>query len=201
MSIPLSTVFGIVGDIISFMLCLTPIPTMIRIHNRKSSEGDHSLTSVIALLSATLWIYYSVISMQGKLLVGVNYMSCVIHISYISFYLFYAPKKEKVLTLKLVLIVDVVLFGALFLLTYFLLHGAKRIEVLGYVCVVYAVCSVGFACGTVQMVICRLKKVFKKHETPDTGGDSVVPQRSGGTGAIVNVEIHKCVCFNLSIND
>ncbi|WZZ39514.1 hypothetical protein YC2023_035773 [Brassica napus] len=98
----LRTVFGILGNIISFLVCLAPIPTFIRIYKRKSSEGYQSIPYVIALFSAMLWIYYAMIKTNVVIMITINAVSLVIQIFYISFYLFYAPKKEKTLTRKVI---------------------------------------------------------------------------------------------------
>jgi len=39
---------------------------------------------------------------------------------------------------KFVLFVDVLGFGAIFVLTYFIIHANKRVQVLGYICMVFA---------------------------------------------------------------
>ncbi|KFK26707.1 hypothetical protein AALP_AA8G282900 [Arabis alpina] len=149
----LVTVFGLLGDIISFFVCLAPIPTFVRIYKRKSSEGYQSIPYVIALFSAMLWIYYALVRKHAVLLITINTFCCVIQIFYISFYLFYAPKKEKTLTVKFVLFVDVFAFGLIFLLTYFLTHGIKRVQVLGYICMVFALCVFVAPLGIIRKVI------------------------------------------------
>ncbi|ESQ43515.1 hypothetical protein EUTSA_v10014273mg [Eutrema salsugineum] len=156
MAIPLAvlaTVFGILGNIISFLVCLAPIPTFIRIYKRKSSEGYQSIPYVIGLFSAMLWIYYAMIKKNVMILITINAVSFVIQIFYIAVYLFYAPKKEKTLTVKLVLFVNVFAFGLIFVLTYFLLHGNKRVTVLGYVCMVFALCVFVAPLGIIRKVI------------------------------------------------
>ncbi|KAL0673683.1 hypothetical protein Bca4012_001664 [Brassica carinata] len=149
----LRTVFGILGNIISFLVCLAPIPTFIRIYKRKSSEGYQSIPYVIALFSAMLWIYYAMIKTNVVIMITINAVSLVIQIFYISFYLFYAPKKEKTLTVKFVLFVDVFASGFIFFLTYFLLHGQKRVQILGYICMVFSLCVFVAPLGIIRKVI------------------------------------------------
>lgn len=78
------------------MSCLYIRPTFVRIYKRKSSEGYQSIPYVIGLFSAMLWIYYAMIKKNAMILITINVISFVMQIFYISFYLFYAPKKEKV---------------------------------------------------------------------------------------------------------
>ncbi|XP_010482380.1 PREDICTED: bidirectional sugar transporter SWEET10-like [Camelina sativa] len=149
----LATVFGILGNIISFFVCLAPIPTFIRIYKRKSSEGYQSVPYVISLFSAMLWLYYAMIKKDAMMLITINSFAFVVQIVYISLYFFYAPKKEKILTVKFVLFVDVFAFGLIFLLTYFLTHGNKRGQVLGYICMVFALSVFVAPLGIIRKVI------------------------------------------------
>ncbi|XP_010442345.1 PREDICTED: bidirectional sugar transporter SWEET10 [Camelina sativa] len=149
----LATVFGILGNIISFFVCLAPIPTFIRIYKRKSSEGYQSVPYVISLFSAMLWLYYAMIKKDAMMLITINSFAFVVQIVYISLYFFYAPKKEKILTVKFVLFVDVFAFGLIFLLTYFLTHGNKRVQVLGYICMVFALSVFVAPLGIIRKVI------------------------------------------------
>ncbi|XP_010442555.1 PREDICTED: bidirectional sugar transporter SWEET10-like isoform X2 [Camelina sativa] len=149
----LATVFGILGNIISFFVCLAPIPTFIRIYKRKSSEGYQSVPYVISLFSAMLWLYYAMIKKDAMMLITINSFAFVVQIVYISLYFFYAPKKEKILTVKCVLFVDVFAFGLIFLLTYFLTHGNKRVQVLGYICMVFSLSVFVAPLGIIRKVI------------------------------------------------
>ncbi|KAL1218815.1 Bidirectional sugar transporter SWEET10 [Cardamine amara subsp. amara] len=149
----LATVFGILGNVISFFVCLSPIPTFVRIYKRKSSEGYQSIPYVIGLFSAMLWIYYAMIKGDAMILITINTFSFFVQIFYISVYLFYAPKKEKTLAVKFVLFVNVFAFGLIFILTYFLTHGHKRVQVLGYICMVFALSVFVAPLGIIRKVI------------------------------------------------
>ncbi|XP_010536596.1 PREDICTED: bidirectional sugar transporter SWEET10 [Tarenaya hassleriana] len=143
MAIPIATlinVFGILGDAISFLVCLAPLPTFYRIYKRKSAEGYQSIPYVIALLSAMLWIYYAMIRKHATLLITINTFCIVIQTFYIVVYMYYAPKKDKILTTKFIFLFNVLGFGAVLLLTLFVTHGDKRVSVVGYVCMVFALC-------------------------------------------------------------
>ncbi|CAN6815567.1 unnamed protein product [Brassica oleracea] len=101
------------------------------------------------------------------IMITINAVSLVIQIFYISFYIFYAPKKEKTLTVKFVLFVDVFAFGFIFFPTYFLLHGQKRVQILGYVCMVFSLCvfvaPLGIIVSTLSYLLIHsfIKTVFK----------------------------------------
>ncbi|KAL6622491.1 hypothetical protein ACP70R_032370 [Stipagrostis hirtigluma subsp. patula] len=136
---PWAFAFGLLGNIISFMTYLAPIPTFYRIYKSKSTEGFQSVPYVVALFSAMLWIYYALIKTNEILLITVNAAGCVIEIVYIAMYFVYAPKKAKLFTAKILLLLNVGVFGLILLLTLLLSAGEQRVISLGWVCVGFAV--------------------------------------------------------------
>ncbi|URD91971.1 Protein RUPTURED POLLEN GRAIN 1 [Musa troglodytarum] len=165
---PWAFTFGILGNIISFMVYLAPLPTFYRVCRRKSTEGFHSVPYVVALFSATLWIFYAFVKTNAGLLITINAVGCVIETAYVLVYFTYAPKAAKVhhtrslnhfmqatdrdssdlkksvfglqmFTAKLVLLVNVGMFGLILLLTLLFAKGAKRVEVLGWICMSFSV--------------------------------------------------------------
>ncbi|CAN6372108.1 unnamed protein product [Urochloa humidicola] len=74
---PLAFTFGLLGNIISFMTYLAPLPTFYRIFKSKSTEGFQSVPYVVALFSSMLWIYYALLKSNEFLLITVNAAGCV----------------------------------------------------------------------------------------------------------------------------
>ncbi|CAL4984518.1 unnamed protein product [Urochloa decumbens] len=136
---PLAFTFGLLGNIISFMTYLAPLPTFYRIFKSKSTEGFQSVPYVVALFSAMLWIYYALLKSNEFLLITVNAAGCVIETIYIVIYLAYAPKKAKLFTAMILLLLNVGVFGLILLLTMLFAAGEKRVVLLGWVCVGFAV--------------------------------------------------------------
>ncbi|CAN6372104.1 unnamed protein product [Urochloa humidicola] len=136
---PLAFTFGLLGNIISFMTYLAPLPTFYRIFKSKSTEGFQSVPYVVALFSSMLWIYYALLKSNEFLLITVNAAGCVIETIYIAIYLTYAPKKAKLFTAMILLLLNVGVFGLILLLTMLLAAGDKRAVLLGWVCVGFAV--------------------------------------------------------------
>ncbi|XP_031277283.1 bidirectional sugar transporter SWEET10-like [Pistacia vera] len=149
-----ATAFGLLGNIISFLVCLAPLPTFYQIYKKKSTEGFQSVPYVIALFSAMLWIYYALLKENAMLLITINTFSCVIETGYIAVYLFYAPKKARIVALKLVLLFNVFGYGVICLVTLFLAKGANRIKILGYICM-------AFALSVFVAPLCIVRKVIR----------------------------------------
>ncbi|KAG8379457.1 hypothetical protein BUALT_Bualt07G0090500 [Buddleja alternifolia] len=86
---------GLLGNIVSFMVYLSPIPIFYQIYKKKSSEGFQSVPYVVGLFSAMLWIYYAFLKTDTTLLVTINSVGCFIQTIYIIFYLIYGSKKSR----------------------------------------------------------------------------------------------------------
>ncbi|KAG5523129.1 hypothetical protein RHGRI_035069 [Rhododendron griersonianum] len=92
----LAFAFGLLGNIISFFVFLSPLPTFYKIYQKKSTEGFQSVPYVVALFSAMLLMYYAFLKdNDGILIITINSFGCLVETIYIVVYLFYAPKKTK----------------------------------------------------------------------------------------------------------
>nr|UJT76407.1 bidirectional sugar transporter SWEET15 [Hemerocallis fulva] len=151
--------FGILGNIISFMVYLAPLPTFLRIYKKKSTQGFQSIPYVVALFSASLWIYYALLkSTNTFLLITINAAGCVIEAGYIIFYLIYAPRNARIYTAKLLLLLNVGLFGLIILLTLLLSTGSGRVVTLGWICVGFST-SVFVAPLSIMRLVIQTKSV------------------------------------------
>lgn len=133
----LTLAFGLLGNIVSFMVFLAPIPTFHKIYKKKSAEGFQSLPYVVALLSCMLWIYYALLKKDALLLITINSVGCVIETIYLALFLFYAPKKARIETVKLLLMLNVVGYGLMLVLTVLLAKGEKRLQAVGWICLAF----------------------------------------------------------------
>ncbi|XP_061338349.1 bidirectional sugar transporter SWEET9-like [Gastrolobium bilobum] len=130
-------IFGLLGNIVSFMVFLAPLPTFYTIFKNKSSEGFQSIPYVVALLSALLLLYYGFLKAHAILIITINSIGCVIEVAYLLMYITYAPKKQKVSTLAMILIADVGGFGLTMIITTFVVKGSARVHAVGWVCAIF----------------------------------------------------------------
>ncbi|XP_068651983.1 bidirectional sugar transporter SWEET14-like [Aristolochia californica] len=150
---PLALAFGLLGNLVSFMVYLAPVPTFYKIHKKRSTEGFQSVPYVVALFSAMLWIYYAFTKKDAYLLITINSAGCVIEISYIAIYILYAPKKAKIFTAKLFLSLNLGVFGTIVLITLLLPKGSLRDRVLGWVCLSFSVSVFAAPLSIMRLVI------------------------------------------------
>ncbi|KAM7488144.1 hypothetical protein LguiB_025628 [Lonicera macranthoides] len=122
---------GIIGNIISVLVFLSPIGTFVRIVKQGSTEEFECLPYICTLLNSSLWTYYGIIK-PGELLVAtVNGFGILVETIYVILFLLYAPPKLKVRTASLVGILDVGFLLAAILVTKWALEGVARIDAIG----------------------------------------------------------------------
>ncbi|KAG9151967.1 hypothetical protein Leryth_002236 [Lithospermum erythrorhizon] len=84
--------FGLLGNVVSFMVFLAPLPTFYTIFKKKSTQGFQCIPYVVALFSAMLWLYYASLKANTTLLVTINSFGCFIEIICL---LYYANKRRQ----------------------------------------------------------------------------------------------------------
>nr|CAB3449863.1 unnamed protein product [Digitaria exilis] len=138
--------------------CFESRPTFYRVFRKKSTEGFQSTPYVVTLFSCMLWIFYALVKSGSELLVTINGVGCVIETVYIAMYLVYAPRNARVLTAKMLLGLNVGVFGIVALVTMLLSKGTLRVHVLGWICVSVAL-SVFAAPLSIMRQVIRTKSV------------------------------------------
>ncbi|XP_042498968.1 bidirectional sugar transporter SWEET12-like [Macadamia integrifolia] len=155
---PLIIIFGLLGNFISFLVYFAPVPTFIRVYKRKSTEGFHCFPYLSALFSAMLWLYYAYLKGGATFLVTINSFGCVIETIYIVIFLVYATKRARILTIKLLLLMNLGGFCLILFLVQLLAKDDKRVQIVGIVCVVFSLCVFIAPLSVVALVI-RTKSV------------------------------------------
>ncbi|KAI3701952.1 hypothetical protein L6452_27467 [Arctium lappa] len=123
---------GIIGNIISVLMFLSPVKTFWRIVKKGSTEEFMSLPYICTLLNSCLWTYYGITKPGSYLVATVNGFGILVEIVYISLFLIYAPPRIRAKTAKVAGIVDVVVFAGAVLVTQFGMEGDMRIDVIGF---------------------------------------------------------------------
>ena len=154
----LAVAFGILGNIISFLVFLAPVPTFLRIFKKKSTESFQCLPYLVALFSSMLWLYYALIKGDAFLLITINSFGCVIETIYIVMFLAYAPIDKRNSALKLFISMNLGAFSLILVVTHFVLKGNLQIVVLGWICVAFSV-SVFAAPLSIMALVVKTKSV------------------------------------------
>ncbi|KAF2292933.1 hypothetical protein GH714_029957 [Hevea brasiliensis] len=142
-----------IGNIISVMVYLAPVPTFFRICRKKSTEGFQSLPYLVALFSSMLWLHYAMLKKDAFLLITINAFGCVIETIYITLYIAYASKENRISTFRLLLSMNMGLFSIIVILTHFAVKNSVRVQVLGWICVAVSVSVFAAPLSIVAQVI------------------------------------------------
>ncbi|XP_044503834.1 bidirectional sugar transporter N3-like [Mangifera indica] len=148
-----SFIFGLLGNVVSFLVYLAPLPTFYRIFKKKSTEGFQSVPYSVALFSAMLTLYYGLLKPNGILLITINSIGCVIESFYLIFYMIYATKSSKTYTAKLLVFFNFGAFGLVALFTYLFSTGHRRMTIVGWTCAVFSVCVFAAPLSVIRLVI------------------------------------------------
>ncbi|KAJ7978217.1 Bidirectional sugar transporter SWEET [Quillaja saponaria] len=149
----LALIFGLLGNIVSFMVFLAPIPTFYKIYKKKSSEGFQSMPYVIALLSAMLLLYYGLLKTNATLIITINAIGCAIEVTYLLLYIIFATRKDKIYSLGLILLFDVGAFGLVMVVTIFFLKGLNRVHAVGWICAAFNIAVFAAPLSIMRQVI------------------------------------------------
>ncbi|CAH9142787.1 unnamed protein product [Cuscuta epithymum] len=146
--------FGVLGNIISFIVFLSPMPTFYKMYKKRSTEGYQSIPYVVGLFSALLWIYYALVKAHNTtLLITINAFGCFIETIYIAFFLVYSTHNTRMHTTKVLVLFVGGGSAAIVGVTQYLFKGAIRVEVVGWICLVFALCVFVAPLGILRQVI------------------------------------------------
>ncbi|XP_062194256.1 bidirectional sugar transporter SWEET11-like [Phragmites australis] len=153
---PWASAFGILGNIVSFLVFLAPTPTFLRVYRKKSTEGFSSVPYVVALFSCTLWIFYALVKTNSSPLLTINAFGCVVEAAYILLYLIYAPRTARLRTLAAFFLLNVAAFSLIVVVTVMLVAETHRVKVLGSICLAFSM-AVFVAPMSVIFVVIKTK--------------------------------------------
>ncbi|XP_010492063.1 PREDICTED: bidirectional sugar transporter SWEET15 [Camelina sativa] len=136
----LAFIFGILGNAISFLVFLAPVPTFYRIYKKKSTESFQSLPYQVSLFSCMLWLYYALIKQDAFLLITINSFGCVVETIYIAMFFAYATRDKRISAMKLFITINVAVFSLILMVTHFVVKTPTlQVSVLGWICVAISV--------------------------------------------------------------
>ncbi|XP_057539707.1 bidirectional sugar transporter SWEET16-like [Amaranthus tricolor] len=131
--VDLSFFVGVIGNIISLLMFLSPTSTFKRIIEHKSTEGFESVPYICTLLSSSLWTYYGFIKPE-YLVSTINGFGVFVQMIFVILFLIYAPRPMKVKTWILVGILNVGFFGAAIVVPELTLKAPNQVDALGLLC-------------------------------------------------------------------
>ncbi|MCD9644433.1 Bidirectional sugar transporter sweet5 [Datura stramonium] len=133
------TIVGIIGNVISFFLFLSPLPTFVKIVKAKSVMEFKADPYIATVLNCAVWVFYGMpfVHPDSLLVITINGFGLAIEFLYISIFFIYSdwPKRQKMI---IALIVEAIFMAILIFVTLTFLHGTKdRSMLIGIVAIVF----------------------------------------------------------------
>ncbi|XP_061945770.1 bidirectional sugar transporter SWEET16-like [Populus nigra] len=148
------TLFGILGNITTGLVYLSPAKTFWRIARNRSTEEFESIPYICKLLNAYQWVYYGIIKPNSVLVATINGFGAVVELVFIVIFLMFAStQKIRVRTAILFGVLDLVFPAVSFLLMQLMLHGQLRIDISGIFCVVFSMITYGSPLSAMKTVV------------------------------------------------
>ncbi|XP_073006554.1 bidirectional sugar transporter SWEET6b-like [Typha latifolia] len=160
-------IVGIIGNVISFGLFLSPVPTFAKICKRKAVEDFSPIPYLATLMNCMLWVFYGipVVHPHSILVATINGIGLAFEAIYISIFVVYSPNRLRVIMvivgfvraqLKLLgILAGELLFMAAVIVG--VLVGThtheKRSLIVGVLCVIFGTCMYASPLSVMRMVI------------------------------------------------
>ncbi|KAI4295189.1 hypothetical protein MLD38_040568 [Melastoma candidum] len=153
MTTSVSLVFGLLGNITTGLVYLSPLKTFWRIVKRRSTEEFESIPYVFKLLNAYFWTYYGIVKPDSVVVATVNGFGVVLEISFVVIFLLYAPPRMRVRTAILAVTCDIVFPATAILVTQLKFDRAVQIYVAGLLSAAFSMVAYASPLSAMKTVI------------------------------------------------
>ncbi|KAF6157347.1 hypothetical protein GIB67_004285 [Kingdonia uniflora] len=148
-------IVGIIGNVVSFGLFASPLPTFIKIYKKGAVEEFSPNPYLATIMNCLLWDFYGlpIVHPHSTLVLTINSIGLVMEFSYIFTYLYFATKKQRVYVYKF-LGLELVFYMIVIGLTLGLLHTHEhRSMAIGILCVVFNIAMYAMPLDVMKKVI------------------------------------------------
>ncbi|XP_072958421.1 bidirectional sugar transporter SWEET6a-like [Typha angustifolia] len=148
-------IVGIIGNVISFGLFLSPVPTFAKICKRKAVEDFSPIPYLATLMNCMLWVFYGipVVHPHSILVATINGIGLVLEAIYISIFFVYSPNRLR-LKLLGILAGEFLFMAAMIVGVVVGVHThEKRSLIVGVLCVIFGTCMYASPLSVMKMVI------------------------------------------------
>ncbi|KAJ1688234.1 hypothetical protein LUZ63_019624 [Rhynchospora breviuscula] len=149
------TVVGIIGNVISFGLFLSPLPTFMTIVSKRAVEQFSPIPYLATLLNCMMWVVYGlpIVHPNSVLVLTINGTGFLIEALYIAIFFAFSPRSLRLKILG-ILAAEVVFVGAVLagVLGGAHTHG-KRTEIVGILCVIFGTAMYASPLSVMKTVI------------------------------------------------
>ncbi|XP_043704057.1 bidirectional sugar transporter SWEET5-like [Telopea speciosissima] len=136
------TVIGVIGNVISFFLFASPMPTIYKIWKMKAVEGFEPDPYLASILNCSMWVFYGLpfVHPHSLLVITINSVGLFLEIIYILVFIIYGTNKKR-MKIGLVLLVEAIFFAVIVVIALLCFHTTtRRTLFVGIICVFFNCC-------------------------------------------------------------
>ncbi|KAL1531351.1 bidirectional sugar transporter SWEET4-like [Salvia divinorum] len=148
-------IIGIVGNVISLFLFLSPGPTCLRIWRNRTTEEFHPYLFLASVLNCMFWVFYGLpmVHPDSILVISINSAGLILELIYLIIFFRYTTNRKRAIIFGF-LIVEVILLGIVALITLLCFHShASRSMFVGIICVVCGIIMYASPLSVIGQVI------------------------------------------------
>ncbi|XP_028778313.1 bidirectional sugar transporter SWEET5-like [Neltuma alba] len=154
------TIIGVIGNIISFGLFLSPLPTFMRIYKAKSVQEFKPDIYLATIVNCLMWVFYGspLVTQNNILVLTTNAIGFAIEVFYILIFFVYAPWSKRRRILFILLIEAVYCVVLVFCILHFVPTLNQRKLIIGVICIVFNILMY-FSPLTIMRLVIKTKSV------------------------------------------
>ncbi|KAL3833167.1 hypothetical protein ACJIZ3_007903 [Penstemon smallii] len=140
------TVIGIIGNVISFALFISPAPTFKRILEKRTTEEFHPYTYLACMMNCMFWVLYGlpIVHPDSTLVITINGIGLFLEFIYLTIFFAFTNKKTNKRIIVTGVLVELVALAAVAFMTLLCFNThEKRSMFVGIVCVVFGIIMYG----------------------------------------------------------
>ncbi|XP_020097867.1 bidirectional sugar transporter SWEET6b [Ananas comosus] len=149
------SIIGIIGNVISFGLFLSPVPTFIKIWKQKAVEQFSPIPYLATLLNCMLWVFYGlpIVHPNSILVVTINSTGLILEGIYLTIFFLYSPCKLRIKVL-MYLAAEIAFVAAVVAVVLTTAHTHDlRSLIVGILCVIFGTCMYASPLAVMKLVI------------------------------------------------
>ncbi|XP_057801474.1 bidirectional sugar transporter SWEET5-like [Salvia miltiorrhiza] len=131
-------IIGIVGNVLSLLLFLSPGPTCLRIWRNQTTEEFHPYLYLASVMNCMFWVFYGlpVVHPDSILVISINSAGLILELIYLGIFFRYTTNRKRAIIICL-LIVEIIMLAIVALITFLCFHShTSRSMFVGIICVV-----------------------------------------------------------------
>ncbi|XWS50121.1 hypothetical protein CRYUN_Cryun12cG0061500 [Craigia yunnanensis] len=149
-------VVGIIGNVISLFLFLSPVPTFVQIWKKGSVEQFSPVPYLATLINCMIWVIYGlpIVHPKSTLVITINGAGTAIEVVYLILFLIFCHDKKKRSKVLLIVVVELIFIAVVTTLVLTLVHTTKRRSlVVGIIAILFNIVMYAAPLSVMKLVI------------------------------------------------